>query len=154
MEDKEAFAMIAAHAVSGMPYDQLMPAGWRYTPSEQWGDQLLTQDPKTAELARQHGREVESLYTEAQLLAAVGKAGTMGVQLAHWKAFAIHAEGEHAAWKKTATEMDDEVRRLRIAIARAVPAMHSYASKNPKHEMNGALQDPCGVHAWLAEFGA
>ena len=43
---------------------------------------------------------------------------------------------------------------LRIAIARAVPAMHSYASKNPKHHMNGALQDPCGVHAWLAEFGA
>jgi hypothetical protein len=32
--------------------------------------------------------------------------------------------------------------------------MHSYASKNPKHEMNGALQDPCGAHAWLAEFGA
>ena len=49
---------------------------------------------------------------------------------------------------------DAELLRLRIAIARAVPAMHSYASKNPKHEMNGALQDPCGVHAWLAEFGA
>ena len=48
----------------------------------------------------------------------------------------------------------DAEQPLRIAIARAVPAMHSYASKNPKHEMNGALQDPCGVHAWLAEFGA
>lgn len=48
----------------------------------------------------------------------------------------------------------DAEQPLRIAIARAVPAMHSYASKNPKHYMNDALQDPCGVHAWLAEFGA
>ncbi len=79
---------------------------------------------------------------------------TLRTQLAHWKVFAEHAEGEHAAWKKTGTELYDEVRRLHIAIARAVPAMHSYASKNPKHYMNDALQDPCGVHAWLAEFGA
>ena len=47
----------------------------------------------------------------------------------------------------------DAEQPLRIAIARAVPAMHSYASKNPKHEMNGELQDPCGVHAWLASVG-
>jgi hypothetical protein len=48
----------------------------------------------------------------------------------------------------------DAEQPLRIAIARAVPAMHSYASKNPKHHFGETLQDPCGVHAWLAEFGA
>ena len=85
---------------------------------------------------------------------AAEEAATLRTQLAHWRTFAIHAESEHAAWKKTATELDDELRQLRIAVARAVPAMHSYASKNPKHIMHGALQDPCGVHAWLVDFGA
>ena len=78
---------------------------------------------------------------------------TLRSQLAHWKTFAIHAEGEHAAWENTAAELEKELRRLRIAVVRAVPAMHSYASKNPKHHMNDTLQDPCGVHAWLADFG-
>ena len=36
----------------------LAPVGWRYVPSEVWGDQVLTQDAKTAELAREYGREV------------------------------------------------------------------------------------------------
>ena len=41
----------------------LAPVGWRYVPTEVWGDQVLTQDAKTADLARQYGREVEPLYT-------------------------------------------------------------------------------------------
>lgn len=40
----------------------LAEAGWRYVPSEAWGDQVLTQDPKTVQLAREYGRDVEPLY--------------------------------------------------------------------------------------------
>jgi hypothetical protein len=40
---------------------------------------------------------------------------TLRSQLAHWKTFAIHAEGEHAAWKKTAIELDEELRALKAA---------------------------------------
>ena len=40
---------------------------------------------------------------------------TLRSQLEHWKTFAIHAEGEHAAWKKTATELDEELRALKAA---------------------------------------
>ena len=49
----------------------LGPVGWRYVPSDVWGDQVLTQDQSAADLARQYGRDVEALYTQAQLLAAV-----------------------------------------------------------------------------------
>lgn len=42
--------------------DGLGPVGWRYVPSEVWGDQVLTQDPKAAQLAREYGRDVEPLY--------------------------------------------------------------------------------------------
>ena len=38
---------------------------------------------------------------------------TLRTQLAHWKTFAIHAESEHAAWKNTAREVDEELRALR-----------------------------------------
>jgi hypothetical protein len=41
------------------------PVAWRYVPSDAWGDQLVTQDPKTVELAKQFGRDVEPLYTHA-----------------------------------------------------------------------------------------
>ena len=52
----------------------LAPVGWRYVPSEVWGDQVLTQDPKAADLARQYGRDVEPLYTLNQdEVAAVNK---------------------------------------------------------------------------------
>lgn len=51
---------------------------------------------------------------------------TLRSQLAHWKTFAIHAEGEHAAWKKTATELDAELR---------------------------ALRDPAPLVAWITEGG-
>ena len=51
--------------------DGLGPVGWRYVPSAVWGDQVLTQDQRAADLARQYGRDVEALYTQAQLLAAV-----------------------------------------------------------------------------------
>lgn len=54
-------------AAVGIPVDRtvrpLAPVGWRYVPSEVWGDQVLTQDPKVADLARQYGRDVEPLYT-------------------------------------------------------------------------------------------
>ena len=46
------------------------PVAWRYTPSEVWGDQLVTQDPRTVQLAREAGRELEELFTRAQLDAA------------------------------------------------------------------------------------
>lgn len=49
----------------------LGPVGWRYVPSDVWGDQVLTQDPKAAQLAREYGRDVEPLFTEAQMLARV-----------------------------------------------------------------------------------
>ena len=52
-------------------HDGLGPVGWRYVPSEVWGDAILTQDPKTAQLARDMGRDVEPLYTEAQMLERV-----------------------------------------------------------------------------------
>jgi hypothetical protein len=49
----------------------LSPVGWRFVPSEKWGEQLLTQDPKTVQLARDTGRDVEPLYAESQMLARV-----------------------------------------------------------------------------------
>jgi hypothetical protein len=35
-------------------------------------------------------------------------------------------------------------------IAAAVHAMRAYARENPRHEYKGRMQDPNGVHAWLA----
>lgn len=40
---------------------------------------------------------------------------TLRSQLEHWKTFAVHAEGEHAAWKKTSIELDEELRALKAA---------------------------------------
>lgn len=53
--------------------------------------------------------------TRAALDAKDAEIETLRTQLAHWKTFAIHAEGEHAAWKKTATELDEELRALKAA---------------------------------------
>ena len=39
---------------------------------------------------------------------------------------------------------------LRAEIADAVHAMRAYARDNPRHEYQGATQDPNGVHAGLA----
>lgn len=39
---------------------------------------------------------------------------------------------------------------LHAEIADAVHAMRAYARDNPRHEYQGATQDPNGVHAWLA----
>ncbi len=47
------------------------PVAWRYVPSKVWGDQVVTQDPKTVQLAREYGRDVEGLYTADQLRAAL-----------------------------------------------------------------------------------
>jgi hypothetical protein len=40
------------------------------------------------------------------------------------------------------------------AIETARPAMREYAAKNPMHHFGETPQDPNGVHAWLAKFGA
>lgn len=56
---------------------------------------------------------------------------------------------------KQADERGDEAMRraheAEAAIAAAVPAMREYARANPKHYHGDALQDPCGVHAWLEQ---
>ena len=49
----------------------------------------------------------------ADLRAALDELSTLRSQLAHWKTFAIHAENEHASWKKTCIEVDAELRALR-----------------------------------------
>lgn len=49
----------------------------------------------------------------ADLRAALDELDTLRSQLAHWKTFSIHAENEHAAWKKTCIEIDEELRALR-----------------------------------------
>ena len=63
----EARRTIESLNAVGSPVERLVrplaPVGWRYVPSKVWGDQVLTQDAKTADLARQYGREVEPLYT-------------------------------------------------------------------------------------------
>ena len=58
------------------------------------------------------GWNLSDLDSELHVEAAT-EIETLRALLAHWKTFAIHAEGEHAAWKKTATELDDELRALR-----------------------------------------
>jgi hypothetical protein len=40
--------------------------------------------------------------------------------------------------------------RQQAEIADALHAMRAYARENPRHEYQGATQDPNGVHAWLA----
>ena len=45
------------------PAQQQEPVAWRYVPSDVWGDPIVTQDPRTVELARQYGRPIEPLYT-------------------------------------------------------------------------------------------
>jgi hypothetical protein len=47
-----------------------------------------------------------------------------------------------------------EVSRLAAGVNCAISAMRSYASTNPVQEVNGVIQDPNGVHAWLREFDA
>jgi hypothetical protein len=47
-----------------------------------------------------------------------------------------------------------EVARLSAEVADAKRAMRAYARQNPRHEYQGATQDPNGVHAWLARNGA
>lgn len=60
----------------------LTEAGWHYVPSEVWGDQVLTQDPKTVELARAYGRDVQPLYA-----------------LTPEDVEAVNADRQHRAWK-------------------------------------------------------
>ena len=71
-----------------------------------------------------HNAEIEQL--RSWIAADRAELETLRTQLAHWKTFAIHAEGEHAAWKKTATELDAELR---------------------------ALRDPAPLVAWITEGG-
>ena len=46
-------------------------------------------------------------------------------------------------------ELCAENEQLRAEIADAVHTMRAYARENPRHEYQGATQDPNGVHAWL-----
>jgi hypothetical protein len=48
--------------------DEQKPAAWRYAINR---NQLLTQDPAQVTLARELGRDVEPLYTQAAIAAAV-----------------------------------------------------------------------------------
>lgn len=64
MSDDKLPAEVGSSAMLG-------PVGWRYVPSKVWGDYVLTQDPAKAQLARDVGRDVEPLYTGAQLATAV-----------------------------------------------------------------------------------
>ena len=50
-----------------------------------------------------HNSEIEQL--RAWVAADKAEIEALRSQLAHWKTFAIHAEGEHAAWKKAAIEL-------------------------------------------------
>lgn len=47
-------------------------------------------------------------------------------------------------------EAADALERQQAEIADALHAMRAYARENPRHEYQGATQDPNGVHAWLA----
>ena len=42
------------------------------------------------------------------------------------------------------------IETLERTVKAALPAMREYARANPKSYHGDALQDPCGVHAWLA----
>jgi hypothetical protein len=46
------------------------------------------------------------------------------------------------------------IAELESAVTEAIPAMRDYARKNPKHYFEEAMQDPCGVHGWLAKHDA
>ncbi len=43
---------------------------------------------------------ISSLLEAPEWTQAAEETNALRTQLAHWKAFAVHAEGEHAAWKK------------------------------------------------------
>jgi hypothetical protein len=58
MQPNDPPLLVASTEVLG----PIVHCGWRYVPSEVWGGPLLTQDPKTVQLARECGREVQPLY--------------------------------------------------------------------------------------------
>jgi hypothetical protein len=39
------------------------PVAWRWVPSKVWHDYVMSDDPERAKLAREHGIEVQPLYT-------------------------------------------------------------------------------------------
>jgi hypothetical protein len=64
-----------------------------------------------------------------------------------------------AAWRATARAAEAERDRLRAALEEAIPMMQAHAAQNPKWiayngTATGAVQDPNGVHAWLAKHAA
>lgn len=76
------------------------------------------------------GAKLEALLDAPQWEAAADEANNLRTSLAHWKTFAVHAEGEHAAWKKTATELDAELSKLRLdrgLVERAADMLTAYA---------------------------
>lgn len=124
---------------------------------EWWDTTKATATPETFEGWEQSCRQAWNAATAQAEKAAKADFDRVHAQLEVAQAASYSAVSK-AQWQavtnKELNEAADELQRLRIAVARAVPAMHSYAGKNPKHHMNGVLQDPCGVHAWLVDFGA
>ena len=43
--------------------ERAAPVAWRWMPSAVWGEYVFTEDPARAESAREHGMQVEALYT-------------------------------------------------------------------------------------------
>ena len=108
MTDKEAFDLIAAHAVPGVEADAGPLSRLRYKLRMAFTDGTFV---STYGLQRRMAEVLEA----PEWMQAAEEANTLRTQLEHWKTFAVHAEGEHAAWKKTATELDEELRALKAA---------------------------------------
>jgi hypothetical protein len=53
-------------------------------------------------------------------------------------------------WVQLVKRKQAEIERLRWEVAVAMPVMRDYARNNPRHDYQGEMQDPNGVHAWLA----
>ena len=106
MDDKEAFELIAAHAVPGTEADAGPLSRLRCKLRMAFTDGTFV---STYGLQRRMTEVLEA----PEWMQAAEEANALRSQLEHWKTFAIHAEGEHAAWKKTAIELDFELRALR-----------------------------------------
>ena len=154
MDDKEAFDLIAAHAVPGAPSVQtivalksdeqasLSPGAYEVLTSAieradhgplsalRWELRQVLAACSSERCAPEIGKRLEAiLNSDAWEVAALGDE-TLCRQLKYWKTFAIHAEGEHAAWKKTASELDAELGKLRLdrgLVERAADMLTAYA---------------------------
>jgi hypothetical protein len=56
-------AITALRAALAQQEQEQEPVAWRWVPSKVWHDYVLSDDPEQAKLAREHGIEVQCLYT-------------------------------------------------------------------------------------------